>query len=143
MAIGADGRSEVIDSAAIRQVDRLTPPDSKKWAETKAGNAFHVAFRVPAGVLVEQRRPSLTTSTVAAPAASVNAPLKLLGRADLRTFDRIVSIEKAPIAGKSGGGGNRTRVRGRTVKSVYKLVLRLDFARRLVRRRPTDGLAIL
>jgi hypothetical protein len=43
----------------------------------------------------------------------------------------------------SGGGGNRTRVRGRTGKSLYKLVLRLDFARRPVRRRPTDGLAIL
>ena len=43
---------------------------------------------------------------------------------------------------ESGGGGNRTRVRGRTVKNLYKLVLRLDFARRLDRRRPTDGLAI-
>ena len=47
------------------------------------------------------------------------------------------------ICGESGGGGNRTRVRGRTGKSLYKLVLRLDFARRPVRRRPTDGLAIL
>ena len=53
------------------------------------------------------------------------------------------SDRKPPICGESGGGGNRTRVRGRTVKSVYKLVLRFDFARRLVRRRPTDGLAIL
>ena len=42
-----------------------------------------------------------------------------------------------------GGGGNRTRVRGRTGKSLYKLVLRLNFAHRPVRRRPTDGLAIL
>jgi hypothetical protein len=47
------------------------------------------------------------------------------------------------ICGESGGGGNRTRVRGSSEKSVYKLVLRFNFARRLVRRRPTDGLAIL
>jgi hypothetical protein len=53
------------------------------------------------------------------------------------------SDRKPPICGESGGGGNRTRVRGRTGKSVYKLVLRFDFARRPVRRRPTDGLAIL
>jgi hypothetical protein len=43
----------------------------------------------------------------------------------------------------SGGGGNRTRVRDRTGKSVYKHVLRFRFARRPVRRRPTAGLAIL
>jgi len=43
----------------------------------------------------------------------------------------------------SGGGGNRTRVRNRTGKSVYKRSLRLSFARRPVRRRPTDGLALL
>jgi hypothetical protein len=48
-----------------------------------------------------------------------------------------------PICRESGGGGNRTRVRGRTGESVYKLVLRFAFARRPVRRRPTDGLAIL
>jgi hypothetical protein len=34
------------------------------------------------------------------------------------------------ICGESGGGGNRTRVRGRTGESLYKLVLRFDFARR-------------
>ena len=50
---------------------------------------------------------------------------------------------QGPSKARSGGGGNRTRVRGRTGKSLYKLVLRLDFARRPVRRRPTDGLAIL
>ena len=43
----------------------------------------------------------------------------------------------------SGGGGNRTRVRGRTGQSVYKLRLPLRFARRPVGSRPTDGLAIL
>ena len=47
------------------------------------------------------------------------------------------------ICRDDGGGGNRTRVRGRTEKSVYKLVLRFRFARRPARRRPTDGLAIL
>ena len=47
------------------------------------------------------------------------------------------------IAEDNGGGGNRTRVRGRTGKSVYKRILRLNFARRPVRRRPTDGLALL
>jgi len=35
-----------------------------------------------------------------------------------------------PICRESGGGGNRTRVRGRTGKSLYKLVLRFEFARR-------------
>ena len=43
----------------------------------------------------------------------------------------------------SGGGGNRTRVRGRTGQSVYKLRLPLRFARRPVGSRPTSGLAIL
>ena len=42
-----------------------------------------------------------------------------------------------------GGGGNRTRVRGRTGQSVYKLRLPLRFARRPVGSRPTSGLAIL
>ena len=42
-----------------------------------------------------------------------------------------------------GGGGNRTRVRGRTGQSIYKRSLGFDFARRPVPRRPTDGLAIL
>ena len=42
-----------------------------------------------------------------------------------------------------GGGGNRTRVRGRTGESVYKRSLRFAFARRPARRRPTAGLALL
>ncbi len=45
--------------------------------------------------------------------------------------------------GASGGGGNRTRVRGRTGQSFYKRSLGFDFTRRPVPRRPTDGLAIL
>jgi hypothetical protein len=32
-------------------------------------------------------------------------------RSDRRPFDRIAPIERAPIAGQSGGGGNRTRAR--------------------------------
>ena len=44
---------------------------------------------------------------------------------------------------RSGGGGNRTRVRSRTGQSVYKRRLPSKFARRLVGNRPTDGLAIL
>ena len=60
-----------------------------------------------------------------------------------RPFDRIVPIDKAPIAGKSGGGGNRTRVRGSSGQSVYKLRLPFSFARRPVGSRPTAGLAIL
>ena len=43
----------------------------------------------------------------------------------------------------SGGGGNRTRVRGRTGQSVYKLRLPFGFARRPVGSRPTDELALL
>ena len=53
------------------------------------------------------------------------------------------SDRKSVISGESGGGGNRTRVRGRTEQSVYKLRLPSNFARRLVDSRPTDGLAIL
>ena len=44
---------------------------------------------------------------------------------------------------KDGGGGNRTRVRGRSAQNVYKLRLPLNFARRPVGSRPTAGLAIL
>src|SRR5436190_19269156 len=44
---------------------------------------------------------------------------------------------------RHGGGGNRTRVRGRTGQSVYKLRQPFAFARRPVGCRPTDGLAIL
>src|SRR3954449_11019741 len=52
---------------------------------------------------------------------------------------------RSPMSWKplSGGGGNRTRVRGRTGQSVYKLRLPLSFARRPVGSRPTSGLAIL
>jgi hypothetical protein len=39
---------------------------------------------------------------------------------------------KPAICGESGGGGNRTRVRSRTVKSLSKLSLPLAFARRPV-----------
>jgi len=42
-----------------------------------------------------------------------------------------------------GGGGNRTRVRGRTGMSLYKLRPPLRFARRPVGDRPTDELALL
>src|ERR671937_2742326 len=46
------------------------------------------------------------------PADVVAKPGKIWGRdSNRRRFDRIASFEKAPIAGKSGGGGNRTRAR--------------------------------
>src|SRR3954447_14446269 len=53
--------------------------------------------------------------------------------------------KRSPMSWKpsDGGGGNRTRVRGRTGQSVYKLRLPLRFARRPVGSRPTSGLAIL
>src|SRR5919201_860352 len=64
------------------------------------------------------------------PADIVAKPGKIWRRdSNRRRFDRIASFEKAPIAGKSGGGGNRTRVRGRTGQSVYKLRLRFHLAR--------------
>ena len=53
------------------------------------------------------------------------------------------SDRKPAICREYGGGGNRTRVRGRTGQSVYKLRLPLSFARRPVCSRPTSGLAIL
>jgi integrase len=53
------------------------------------------------------------------------------------------SDRKPPICGDYGGGGNRTRVRGRTGQSVYKRRLPLKFARRPVGSRPTPGLVIL
>jgi hypothetical protein len=40
---------------------------------------------------------------------------------------RADSREKEPVRRKDGGGGNRTRVRGRTGASVYKLRSRLGF----------------
>ncbi len=54
-----------------------------------------------------------------------------------------LNIGIGSVEPESGGGGNRTRVRGRTGVSVYKRSLRFRFARRPARRRPTDGLAIL
>jgi hypothetical protein len=42
-----------------------------------------------------------------------------------------------------GGGGNRTRVRESLRKSLYKLRLPLEFARRPVCSQPTAGLVIL
>jgi hypothetical protein len=51
--------------------------------------------------------------------------------------------ETRAICRNDGGGGNRTRVRGRAGSSIYKLVLRFRFARRSARRRPADGLAVL
>jgi len=60
-------------------------------------------------------------------------------------YPRDVSIVAIHISlnQADGGGGNRTRVRGRTGQSVYKLRLPLRFARRPVGSRPTSGLAIL
>src|SRR5437763_11229138 len=59
------------------------------------------------------------------------------------TRGRTAQPRRRRSTGKSGGGGNRTRVRDRTGQSVYKRSLRFDLARRPVRRRPTDGPAIL
>ena len=53
------------------------------------------------------------------------------------------SAQPSGLRSESGGGGNRTRVRGRTGQSVYKLRLPFAFARRPVDSRPTAGLAIL
>src|SRR6476661_6528288 len=61
--------------------------------------------------------------------------------------NRVSPVKRAaralPGLRSDGGGGNRTRVRGRTGQSVYKLRLPLRFARRPVGSRPTSGLAIL
>jgi hypothetical protein len=58
-----------------------------------------------------------------------------------------IEVGMARTAGRtsigSGGGGNRTRVREPLRKSLYKLRLPLEFARRPVCSRPTAGLAIL
>ena len=67
---------------------------------------------------------------------------QLNGRAEILPPYLLLTPEVCAVR-KSGGGGNRTHVRGRTGKSVYKLVLRFGFARRPVRRRPTAGLALL
>ena len=62
----------------------------------------------------------------------------------MRRYDQPESFRpEIPICRDDGGGGNRTRVRGRTGKSVYKLRLPFSFARRPVGSRPTSGLAIL
>src|SRR5207248_8447103 len=63
--------------------------------------------------------------------------------ADSRQVFRSAAERIPANGGFSGGGGNRTRVRGRTGQSVYKLRLPLNFARRPVGSRPTAGLAIL
>ena len=47
------------------------------------------------------------------------------------------------LPASSGGGGNRTRVRGRTGASIYKLRSPFRFTRRPVCDRPTAGLALL
>src|SRR6059058_69356 len=51
--------------------------------------------------------------------------------------------QRSRTSSDDGGGGNRTRVRGRPAQNVYKLRLPLNFARRPVGSRPTAGLAIL
>src|SRR5207245_7772038 len=55
-AIGGDSRSEVIPhGVAVRHVDSLAPPHREERPETEAGHTFHIAFRVAAGKLVEER----------------------------------------------------------------------------------------
>src|SRR6476661_4250447 len=77
-------------------------------------------------------------SPLRARARAYDHPLQQSSPARLR-------VKAGAEAGKriDGGGGNRTRVRGRTGQSVYKLRLPLRFARRPVGSRPTSGLAIL
>ena len=59
-------------------------------------------------------------------------------------FDAVVMTQRGSAArAKDGGGGNRTRVRGRTGQNVYKLRLPFDLARRPECSRPTAGPAIL
>jgi hypothetical protein len=53
------------------------------------------------------------------------------------------SYRKPAICRNYGGGGNRTRVRGRTGQSVYKRRLPFGFTLRPVGSRPTVGLVIL
>ena len=54
-----------------------------------------------------------------------------------------IPFKKAAVCRENGGGGNRTRVRGRTGMSIYKHRPPLRFARRPVGGRPTDELALL
>jgi hypothetical protein len=64
----------------------------------------------------------------------------------MRLHDRTqirVLTQKSRFAGESGGGGNRTRVRGRTGMSVYKHRSPFRFTRRPVGDRPTVELALL
>src|SRR5439155_14902300 len=49
-------RSEVIPhGVAVRHVDRFPSADRQERPETEAGHTFHIAFRVAAGIFVEER----------------------------------------------------------------------------------------
>jgi hypothetical protein len=73
---------------------------------------------------------------------SSSSVLRTTGPTGASRSDRL-SRPNRMVGRDDGGGGNRTRVRGRTGESVYKRSLGFRFARRPAPRRPTDGLAIL
>ena len=73
---------------------------------------------------------------------NLKAVQKLLGHESIQTTGDIYTDWDIQQLG-SGGGGNRTRVRGRTGASIYKLRPPFAFARRPVCDRPTVGLALL
>src|SRR5687768_15284651 len=53
-AVGDARVGEVItNGVAVWQVNRLSPADRQEWPEAEIGHSFHIAFRVAAGVLVE------------------------------------------------------------------------------------------
>jgi hypothetical protein len=123
-----------------------TPPRTSALAAGLLSSGSRFGGRADAG-----RGPLNASSTAKRRTPCLPSCSRLWGKAGGRSASsraREVIMAPAHLRGSrtsrgSGGGGNRTRVRGRTGKSIYKLVLRLDFARRPVRRRPTDGLAIL
>ena len=68
--------------------------------------------------------------------------LRLINR-ESRAKSSCLREAEADFARRDGGGGNRTRVRGRTGQNVYKLRLPFDLTRQPECSRPTAGPAIL
>lgn len=98
-AIGDDRVGEVISNrGSVWHVNRLSLSDRQERPEAEIGYAFYIAFRVPAGVLVEDGnyRGSHRDKTLPVVASAVNASGCLVGR---WRSQEATSLKRAPTTG--------------------------------------------
>jgi hypothetical protein len=122
-----------VDSSGCSQSDDKAPLGVRGVSRRVRGNGLAAPIRVDlernACKTVPHRDQFSPTPTPSARLAAAAAAPDMCGSGSLRLSETYLRPEIVRFRPIYGGGGNRTRVRGRTGQSVYKRSLRFDLAR--------------